>query len=156
MFDAPLDSWYVWIGLAMASVATVGAAGALPASPPPDAAALAETVDRVAAAGPGTVAEHPLDADAVALGPRQVGLRNGAGTVHARFVADSVVPVPDGTPLQDVLYGTPPSTAFDSRLAFEEAVLDARARERSWRPVERTVVVRRVSWEGTDVTLVDA
>jgi len=156
MFDAPLDSWYVWIALALTSVATVGAAGTLPTAPPPDAAALANTVDRVAAAAPGTVAEHPLDADAVELGPGRVGLRNGAGTVHARFVADSVVPVPDGSPLQEVVFGTPPEAAFDSGRAFEDAVVDARTRERSWETVDRTVVVRRVSWEGSDVTLVDA
>jgi hypothetical protein len=33
-------------------------------------------------------------------------------------------------------------------------VIDARTREPTWTAVERSLIVRRVSWEGQDVTLV--
>ena len=38
MFEAPLDAWYVWLGLAAVSATAVGVVAGLPAAPPPDAA----------------------------------------------------------------------------------------------------------------------
>jgi hypothetical protein len=156
MFDVPLDAWYTWIGLALAGTAMFGAAASLPTTAPPDAAGVADTVDAVAASDYAATAEHPLDADAVRLGPHQIGLRNDAGTTHAAFAFGPVTPVPEGSVLQAVLYGTPPDAAFESRTAFQQAVIRARTREPTWEPVERTLVVRRVSWNGIEVTLVDA
>ena len=156
MFDVPLDAWYAWIGLALASVAVFGVVASLPTAPPPDAAGVADTVDRVAAAEYAATAEHPLDADAIRLRPRGVSLRSDAGTARASFAFGPVTPVPPGSDLEAVVHGTPPDRVFDSTDAFRQAVVDARARDPTWRPVERTLLVRRVSTGGYDVTLVAA
>lgn len=155
MFGLPLDAWYVWIGLSLASLVAVGAVGSLPTTPPPDAAGAATTVDTVAVADGHATGEHPLDADAVRVTPHGIDLRNDAGTAHATFAYGPVTPVAEGSALQDVLYGTPPATAFDSRRALVESVVEARSRDPTWEPADRTLVVAHVSFEGYDVTLVD-
>lgn len=156
MFDVPVDGWYAWIGLAVASVVVLGTAASLPIVPPPDAAGVADTVDRAASAEYGATATHPLDADAVRLGPRRIGLRNDAGTTHAAFGFGPVTPVRVGMQLDRVLDGAPPGAAFESGEAFRQAVIAARSRDPRWRPVDGPLVVRRVSWEGVDATLVGA
>lgn len=159
MLDVPLDSLYAWFGLSLASVALVGAVAGLPTTPPPNAADAATTVDRVAAAEYDATAEHPLDASAVRIESRRISLRNDAGTAHATFGFGPVTPVPaSDSPLRSVLHGAPPEDAFDSPTAFQQAVVDARAEsdDAAWREVDRTLVVRRTSWEGVDVVLVDA
>ena len=159
MFELTVDAWYGWIGLSLAGVALVGAAAGLPTAPPPDAGAAGATIDRVAAAEYAATAEHPLDADEVRLGTRRIGLRSESGTAHTTLSFGAVTPVPvDDSPLRDVLYGTPPERVFDSPKAFRQAVVDARANatDAPWRTVDRTLIVRRLSWEGVNVVLVDA
>jgi hypothetical protein len=156
MFDAPVDAWYVWLGLAVASLAVFGSASSLPTTPPPDAADTADTVDSVAAAEYETTAEHPLSAAAVRVGPHRLSLRNDAGTSHAEFAFGPVTPVGRDSRLERVLHGTPVDVVFADRRSFQEAGIDARAREPAWTAVDRSLVVRRVSWEGQDVTLVGA
>ncbi|SFR37719.1 DUF7283 family protein [Halogeometricum limi] len=159
MLDLPLDSWYAWLGLSLAGVALVGAASGLPTLPPPNADAAAATVDRVAATEFESTAEHPLDATAVRIGTRRLAVRNDAGTAHATFAFGPVTPVPaNDSRLRDVIHGAHPSSVFDSPTAFQQAVVDARARgsDAPWREVDRTLLVRRTTWEGVDVVLVDA
>ncbi|RDI71231.1 DUF7283 family protein [Halopelagius longus] len=159
MLDVPLDSWYAWFGLSLASLALVGAVAGLPTTPPPNATDAAETVDRVAAAEYDATAEHPLDAASVRLGTRRISLRNDAGTAHATFGFGPVTPVPTGdSPLRAVLHGAPPERVFESKAAFQQAIVDARVESdtATWRDVDRTLIVRRTSWEGVDVVLVDA
>jgi len=154
-----MEAWYGWLGLSMAGVALFGAAAGLPTAPPPDAGAAAATIDRVAAAEYAATAEHPVDAAEIRLGTRRVGLRSDAGTAHATLSFGPITPVPPGdSELRDVLHGTPPERAFGSPDGFRQSVVDARATasNASWRPVDRTLVVRRVTWEGVDVVLVDA
>ena len=154
-----MEAWYGWLGLSMAGVALLGAAAGIPTAPPPDAGAAAATIDRVTAAEYAATAEHPLDAAEIRLGTRRVGLRSDTGTAHATLSFGPVTPVEAGeSALRDVLYGTPPERAFDSPSEFRQSVVDARANasDASWRPIDRTLIVRRVSWEGVDVVLVDA
>jgi hypothetical protein len=153
MFDAPVDAWYVWIGVALASTAAVGIAASLPRAPPPDAAGVADTVDSVAATDRSATAGHPLAAERVKIGPYRVWLRNGSATGHATFAYGPVTPVRRDTALWDVLRGTPPETAFGSPAAFSRAVAAARDRTPRWRSTDE-LTVRTVSWEGVDVTLV--
>jgi hypothetical protein len=153
MFDVPVDAWYAWVGLAIAGVALLGVVTSLPTEPPPDAAGLADTVDGAAGVRHAT-AEHPVDADAIRLRPQGVGLRNAAGTTHATFAFGNVTPVRHGTRLHAVLLGAPPASRFGSPGELARACAEARRREATWRPVEGPVVVRHVTWEGTDVTLV--
>ena len=156
MFDVPVDAWYAWLGLAVASVAVLGTAASLPTAPPPDATGVAETVDRTATADYGTSASHPLDADEIRIGTRRLALRNGAGTAHATFAFGPVTPVAEGTDLRRVLEGAPPATVFADAEALRQAIVAARVEEAEWRRVDGPLVVRRVSWEGVDVTLVGA
>jgi hypothetical protein len=153
MFDTPIDAWYAWLGLSVATLAVFGVATAFPATPAPDAAGLAETIDPVATSDYDTTARHPVTARTVRLGPRRVGLRNDAGTTHATL-AYPVVPVEGGTPLDRVLRGAAPPTTFESPQAFARAAETARERPPQWRPAGEAVVVRHLTWVGVDVTLV--
>ncbi|WP_439025560.1 DUF7283 family protein [Haloarchaeobius sp. DT45] len=159
MPDLQIDAWYCWVGLAAASLAVAGVAVELPTRPAPDAGAAADTVDAVAAASYPTTAEHPIDASAVRLGPTRLSLRNAGGTSHASFAFGPVVPVSAGTRLHRVATGTPPESVFDSPTAFGRAVSAAReradARTAGWRPADDRLLVTRVHWEETNVTLVD-
>lgn len=155
MFDVPLDAWYTWLGLATVSIALVGVAGSLPIAPPPDAAAVADTVDRVGSASYPTTAEHPLGpaVDAVRLGAARIGLRGDQGAAHAAFAFGPVTPVSADGPLERVLLGTPPSRVFDSPAAFDRAAERARSATPRWGPAQG-LTIRRVIWEGVDVILV--
>jgi hypothetical protein len=154
MFDVPVDAWYAWLGLSLASVALVGVGAALPTAPPPDAADAADTVDRVAAATYPTTAEHPLHARSVRVGPRELGLRNGAGTTHATYAFGPVSPAGDSPTLTAVLRGAPPASRFHSSEGLCDAAARARARRPRWRDADEPLIVRHVVWEGCDVTLV--
>ncbi|WP_224332498.1 DUF7283 family protein [Haloprofundus halobius] len=156
MFDAPVETWYTWLGLAVASVAMLGAATTFPATATPDAAGVADTVDGVAASEYPATAEHPLAAEAIRVGPHRLSLRNDAGTTHASFVFGPVTPVAPGSRLETVLHGVPPGEAFDSRRAFTQALIEARTEESTWQTVDRTLVVRRAEWGESDATLVGA
>ena len=153
MFDAPVETWYLWVGVALASTVAFGLAATLPRAPPPDAASAADTVDSVTASDHAATAEHPVSADEIRIGAYRVWLRTDDATGHATFAYGPVTPVRRGTALWDVLRGTPPETAFGSPLAFRRAAADARNRTPEWRPAE-ALTVRAVSWEGIDVTLV--
>ncbi|WP_135829136.1 DUF7283 family protein [Halorussus halobius] len=153
MFDAPVETWYLWVGLAVASTAALGVATNLPRSPPPDAASAADTVDSVAASEHAATGVHPVSVDAVRVGPYRLGLRTDGARAHATFAYGPVTPVGSGTALRDVLRGAPPETAFGSPADFRRSAAAARNRTPEWRSREE-LTVRRVSWEGVDVTLV--
>lgn len=156
MFDAPVDAWYVWVGLAAVSVAVAGVASDFAARPPPDAADAADTVDAVAASPHPATGEHPLDADAVRLRADRIGLRGEGGTSHASLAFGPVTPVAEGTVLWEVARGAHPSHVFEDPAAFRAAAERARERETTWRPAADRLTVRTVTWEGVRVTLVDA
>lgn len=153
MFDVPVDAWYVWVGLTVASVALFGVGASLPSGPPPAAADAVDTVDRTAATDHTAAAEHPLDAAAIRVAPRQLGLRSDAGTTHATYAFDPVTPAVR-PPLTDLLRGAAPATRFDSGDELCGAAKRAREREPRWRPVDGPLVVRHLVWRGCDVTLV--
>lgn len=154
MFEVPLDAWYVWIGLAAVSSATLGVVGALPSAVPPDAAGSAQTVDSVAASDHAAVGKHPLsNAEAVRIGADSISLRGPGGTAHAAFSYGPVTPVSSDSALEPVLRGTPPGAVFETPRAFQRASTRARETEPRWKATDR-LVVRRVSWEGTHAVLV--
>lgn len=153
MFEAPIDSLYVWTGLSVASGLFLGVALGLPTAPPPNAASVADAVDVVAASPYPSTAEQPTDAAAVRIEPERIALRSDAGTTHARFAYGPVVPAGSGK-LGRVLSGVPPDVAFDSREAFLDAAKDARSATSTWRPVDGDVDVRKVTWGERNVTLV--
>lgn len=153
MFDAPVETWYLWVGLALAGTAFLGVAATLPRTPPPDAASVAATVDSVAASTHATTGVHPLSADAIRIGPHRLWLRDDGATGHATFAYGPVTPVRSGTALWEVLRGTPPETAFRTSGDFQQAVADARDRDPTWRAQDE-LTIRYISREGVDVTLV--
>jgi hypothetical protein len=156
MFDAPVDTWYLWLGVATASALAFGVAAALPATVPPDAQRAAATVDAVATSPHNATGEHGLDATAVKFGSQRIALRNDGGTAHAAYAYGPVTPTRNGTKLAAVLRGSPPAGVFPNATAFRAAAADARNRTRAWRETDGLLVARRVTWEGVDVTLVGA
>ncbi|WP_335999875.1 DUF7283 family protein [Halorientalis halophila] len=154
MFDAPVDTWYLWLGVATASAVAFGVAISLPSTVPPDAERAAATVDAVATSPHNATGEHALDATAVKLGSRRLAFRNEGGTTHASVAYGPVTPVRTGTDLAAVLRGTPPAVVFENASALATAAESARNRTRTWRETDGRLVVRRLSWEGIDVTLV--
>ena len=153
MFDTPLDAWYVWLGLSAASVAIFGVVVSLPTAPVPDAPAVADTIDRVSVTEYDTTASRTLDADAVRLEPRRIGLRNDAGTTHATL-ASPVVPVRTSDRLGRLLRGASPEAVFASPTALDRAVTRATRRDSTWVDADTRLVARHLSWGSVDVTLV--
>jgi len=154
MFDPPVETLPVWVGLAVAGLAMFGLATSLPTATP-DATPVAATVDAVAASDHEATGEHPVAADAVVLEPRRLTVRRNGETAHAELRYGPVTPVARASVLHRVLRGVPPARLFDSPAALERAV--ERAREKTPVTVRSDrVVVRRVEWGETSVTLVGA
>lgn len=154
MFEAPIDAWYVWIGLAAVSAVTIGVATSIPTAPPPDATGAAETVDAVAASDHAVVDEHKLpNTDAVRIGSDSLSLRGPGGTAHAAIGYGPVTPAASNRSLERLLHGTPPEQLFDSPAALDRTARAARERPTQWTESDR-LIVRYVRWEGTHVLLV--
>ena len=153
MFDAPVDAWYVWIGLGFASLAVLATTLALGSTAPTGAARVAGVVDEVASSPHRAVETVRLDAREVRLGTSRLALKTGAGVAHATVDFGPVTPVGGGR-LGAVLDGRPVSEVFATRGAFERAVERARERAGAWRPAPSRLTVRRVSWGNVDATLV--
>lgn len=153
VFDAPLDTWYLWLGLCAVSVAIAGVALALPTTAPPDAAGVADTIDGVASGRSETRTTVSLAAETIRLGPRRIALRTGDATAHAQFAFGPVTPARTAC-LTTVLEGTPPGAVFRTATAFQSALDRDRSRRPTWRPAPETLVARHVSWRGVNATLV--
>lgn len=154
MHDTPVDALYVWLGVAAAGLAAFGVVLAFPTTTPPDPDAAAATIDEVAAAPPGSVAEHRLDAERLRFDGRTVGLENEGGRAHATVTADSVVPATATPSLRRVRDGEDPRRVFSSSDAFGRAVREACEGPAEWQTAPERLVVRHVRWEGVDVALV--
>ncbi|MEE6211227.1 hypothetical protein U3A55_13860 [Salarchaeum sp. III] len=151
MLDAA-DALATWVALTLVGTTMLAAALAIPAAPPPDATAVAATVDRVAASNYDASVPLHLDAEAVRVTPQSIGLRGPGGRASAALVA-RVVPVPPDGPLAAVLAGRDPALVFDASIGFVRAVAAARARATVWRAAE-TLRIRHLTWRGIDVVLV--
>lgn len=156
MLDVPVESTYVWFGLAVVSAVLLGTVVRVPTAPPPDAAATARTVDSVASSPYEAQARQPLDAAAIRLGEERVGLRTDGGEAHAAFAYDSVVPTFGSERLAAVLRGRPPSAVFETREAFAVALERAGTVDPAWQPAPEVLLVRRVTWREVNATLVGA
>ena len=156
MFESNADAMAVWAGLALAGVALAGVVAELPRPPAPDADEAARTVDAVAASEYPSTGDHPLQADELRIGPHRLALRGDGGTSHASLSYGPVTPAAPGSGLCAVARGAPPGSEFSSHLALAAAAAAARSEDPRWRPADRTLVAKRVSWEDVDVTLVCA
>ena len=152
MLDTTADTWYTWLGLVATSLAVGGVVTGLPTAVPPDAGAVAATVDDIAASPYGERERVAVPADAMRLDSRSLALRSDGGTAHASFARD-VTPADDGR-LAAVLRGVPPGTVYRTNEAFAAALREARAGDREWRPAPDQLTVRRVTWGDVNATLV--
>lgn len=153
MFDVPVDTLYVWVGVAVVATVVAGVAVSLPGGTAPRAAATARAVEAVSTGPPGAHGTHRLAAERIRLGSSRVTLDGSAGTGHASFAYGPVVPAWGGD-LATVLAGTPPDRAFATVAAFRKAVADARAHRPTWRRAPDRLEIRRVQWGDVDATLV--
>lgn len=152
MFDAPLDTLYVWIGLGAVSLAVAGTVLAFPTGTPAGAGAVADAVDAVAASEHDAREEVAVPAEEIRLGPRTIGLRADGRTAHAHVEYGPVTPVRDGD-LRAVLEGARPADVFGNPDSFAAAIERAQ-RRRGWREAPDELRVRRVSWRDVNATLV--
>jgi hypothetical protein len=154
MFDAPIESAYVWLGLAAVSASMLGLALEAPTAPPPDPSAVARTVDNVAASPHEATARQPVDADRIRLGSDGIELSGPGGDAHAAFAYGPVVPAFGDDALGAVLRGRPPEAVFTDREGFRDALDRARTHSPDWRAAPERLTVRRVTWGAVDATLV--
>lgn len=159
MFETHLDATYAWFGLALVSVAAIGAVAGLPTAPPPDADGAAHTIGSVAEGEYVATAEHGLAADRMRLTPRTIELAGGGGSARSTVRGMAVTPVsPDGSGgdprLRRVLNGVPARTVFEDPDAFADAAARARAGDHRWRTAPQQLTVRQVRYGGHRVTLV--
>lgn len=153
MLGLPIDGLVLWTGLAVVSLVSLGVALGLPIAAAPDAAGLADAIDRVAASSYQASTTVPVSAEAIRLGTSRVSLRRAGRTSHATLGLGPVTPVGDGT-LRRVLRGEPLQQVYDSPAAFERALDRYPVRPLEWRRAPDQLRVRRVSWGGFDATLV--
>lgn len=153
MFDVPLDALYAWFGVAAVSLAVVGVAAAIPATPVADAADAATTVDAVAAGEHPSTAEHGLAADEMKLTPSRIALRNDRGTRRSTFAFGPVTPVRSDERLGRVLAGEPPDRVFESKTAFQQAMIETRTADPGWERAPERLRIRQVHWGEIRVTL---
>lgn len=156
MFDAPVDVWFLWIGLAIVSTAVMGVATQFPTQPLPDATGVVSAVDSIAASPYPATGTHPIAAGKVKLGPSRIALKNDRGTAHSTFAYGPITPVHHGTPLWEILRGAAPSHLFESPERFGRAAAAARNRTPTWRSAGGELTARRVTWGEINVTLVSA
>jgi len=149
-----VESTPVWIGLTTLGLVMLGLALRVPTGRPRDATDVARTVDSVTSSPYEASAEHPLDADEIRLGRRQVELRTDGETVRASFARGGVVSVFGYDALEGVLRGRPPGELFADESAFAAALADAQTRDPRWRQSPDRILVRRTSWRTVDTTLV--
>lgn len=161
MFETHFDATYTWLGLALVSVATVGVAATLPASPPPDASGVAHTIDSVADGDHPATAEHGLAANRIRVTDDSVALGGAGGTSRSAIHAPRITPVLTGrhgtserNNLRRVLEGVPPDAVFDTPKDLAAAAERVRSADHEWRPAPDRITVRRVHYGGVHVTLV--
>ncbi|QSG07986.1 DUF7283 family protein [Halapricum desulfuricans] len=153
--EAPADAWYVWVGVAMVSVAAMGIALGLPSGPPPDAHAAANAVDRVAGSAHEATGTYEHDARSYWVDRERIAMRNEHGVTKATLAYGSVVPVQEDTKLAAVLHGKPITSAYTSPLKpaqeqlhedIEEAIAAVDSADPEWRSADGTLRVRSIEY----------
>lgn len=153
MLDVPVDTWYVWLGCGLVSVAVAGLGLSLPTAAPPSATPVADAVDSVASSPHEARTTVELSTDEIRLRPGTVALRSEGGTTHASFAFGPVTPASTGR-LGRILDGERPADVFESREAFRRAIRDRQNRTATWQPAPDQLTVARVEWGDVNATLV--
>ncbi len=154
MLGTPVDAWYVWIGIAAASVVVTGTAIGLTDNAPPGADRIAAAIDEVAGSPYAATSRVPIDANGLRLGTSRLAIRTEGGTAYATLARGPVTPVRDGR-LGAILEGRRAVEAvYDSPAAFARALRAVRQHSGRWRRAPETLTVRRVTWGDVSATLV--
>ncbi|MFP8952952.1 hypothetical protein ACLI4Z_08275 [Natrialbaceae archaeon A-arb3/5] len=154
--EAPVDAWYVWLGVSTASIVIAGVALGFPTGPPPDANGAVNAIDRVAGSPYDASTTHEHEADEIRLREgKTLELRNEHGTAHASLAYDTAVLVSDDERLENVTYGTPFGDEFDEAINRSDTDATAAFLDRTnesheavdgeWWPAGDRLVVRTVS-----------
>jgi hypothetical protein len=168
-WETPVDAWYVWLAVAMVSIALLGFVVGLPSQPPPDATQAVNTIDRVAASTHQASATYEHGADEIRIDTKQLLLRNDGGTAEASVAFGSLTPVHavnddhKREALQRISHGQQPAAVlraydFDSRALLDSASQTRRRIDRhgaEWRPTDGTLRVRKIEIAGETVVLLD-
>lgn len=165
--EAPVDAWYVWLGVAIVSIGAGLVILSLPSEPPPDANQAANTIDDVATSPHNASAFYDHRADEVKISVTSITLRNDAGEKGASIAFGQMTPVrqhPDEHAIEDgldvVRYDDDPRNVWDTPAemnAWAEAVrehIDTHGAD--WQESHGVVRVERVHWGDYSVTFVDA
>lgn len=156
MFGPPVQGWYVFLAVTLASFAIAGIALEMTPTADPPAPAVAETVDEVAAGAGPAVGRYPLTSGEIKVESHAVAVRQDGETARATYRFGPVTPVQHNESLREVLEGTPPELAFSSERAFARAIEQADRHDPGWQSVSDGIKIRSVRWGETDVTLVGA
>lgn len=154
-WEAPVDGWYVWLAVALVSIAFVGIALSLPSGPPPDANRAANSIDDVAGSNYEASARMEHDADAVKIEGRVIEMRNDHGTSRSNLAFREAVLVNGHDRLENLVYGSSVddeynhssiliSTAYDNLLTDVDEAWGNRS---EWHQADGELVVRTVSWD---------
>lgn len=128
--EAPADAWYVFLGVAIVSLAMTGIALSFPTTAPPNADRVANTVDRAAGSTHNATAENDHDANFFWIDGKQIALRNEGGTTRASIAFGTMTPAWHNDTLERILYGADPGEVFAGS-ACERLETTARD-EREW------------------------
>lgn len=169
-WEAPVDGWYVWLGVALVSVWLATFALGLPSQPPPDATRAANTIDRVSSSSHQAEAAYEHDAGEIKIGTKQVWMRNDGGITQESVAFGSLTPVhaveDDNRQeaLERIVNGQHPRAVLEDYSFGAAALLNEAtdARERidqqgaEWRPAEDVLHVRKIEIADETLVLVDA
>lgn len=158
-YEAPMDAWIVYIGVALVSVAPLAVALGLSPIPPPDANAAANAIDMAGGSSVSAESVYEHDADSFWMDRQQIALRNEGGHTKATVSFGEMTAVYYNERLSEVLYGAPISEEFSSNGEFlatvEAAQAESENNRQDWKPANGEIRVRKVIVDDTEVILVD-
>lgn len=158
-FEAPADGWYVFIGVAIFSIAAMGLALSIPSTPPPNANGVANTIDEVGAQPYGGTARYEHDADRYWVNLETVVLENDGGTSRSTIRFGTMAPAWPNDDLAAIVHGEAPNDVFADKDDFKAAVEAAQNHvrdggDRVFTSASGTLEVRKVTWGDYAVILV--
>ena len=114
--EAPADAWYVYLAVAIVSIALAGLALGVSTGPPPDAEQAANTIEGATASELTASASYDHDADVVTIDRQTITMENDHGTAHASFSYGIVVPVNGDERLENLVYGADFADEYETEL----------------------------------------
>jgi len=168
--ETPVDAWYIWLGVAIVSLALAGVALSIPSEPPPNATRAANTIDDVAGSTYRAHATYEHGADDIRIDTKRIAMRNDGGTADASIAFGSLTPVDavdDDTKreaLERILHGEHPTAVVDEYGLIDESDLTAAAATAraeidqngaEWRPADGVLRVRQLQIGNGTVVLID-